>query len=88
MITKDYMITAPQGLHARPATTLIKLVKNYKSTISLIRGEKTVLLNSMLNILSMNIKGGETISICIAGEDEFEALANIDQFFTQELKDL
>jgi phosphocarrier protein HPr len=88
MITKDYVITAPQGLHARPATTLIKLARNYKSTISLKRGEKTILLNSMLNILSLNIKGGETISIRIEGEDEFEALANIDQFFTQELKDL
>jgi phosphocarrier protein HPr len=88
MITKDYVITAPQGLHARPATTLIKLVKNYKSTISLKRGEKTIRLNSMLNILSLNIKGGETISICITGADEFEALTTIDQFFTQELKDL
>jgi phosphocarrier protein HPr len=88
MITKDYVITAPQGLHARPATTLIKLVKKYKSTISLKRGEKTVLLKSMLNIIALNIKDGETVSIRIEGEDEFEALANIDQFFTQELKDL
>jgi phosphocarrier protein HPr len=88
MITKDYIITAPQGLHARPATTLIKLARNYKSAISLKRGEKTILLNSMLNIISLNIKLGEIVSIRIEGEDEFEALANIDQFFTQELKDL
>lgn len=88
MIIKDYIITAPQGLHARPATNLIKLAKKYKSTISLKRGEKTTRLNSMINILSQNIKGGEAISILIEGEDELEALANIEQFFTQELKDL
>jgi phosphotransferase system HPr (HPr) family protein len=41
MITKDYVITAPLGLHARPATTLIRLAKNYKSAISLKKGEKT-----------------------------------------------
>ena len=88
MISKDYVITAPQGLHARPATTLIKLVKHYKSAISLKKGEKTIKLNSMLNILSLNVKGGETVSVFIEGEDELVASANIDQFFTQELKNL
>jgi len=88
MITKDYVITAPLGLHARPATTLIKLVKNYKSIISLKKGEKTIRLNSMLNILSLNVKGGETISVSIDGEDELVASTNIDQFFAIELKNL
>jgi phosphocarrier protein HPr len=60
MITKDYVITAPLGLHARPATTLIRLAKNYKSAISLKKGEKTIRLNSMLNILSLNVKDGNT----------------------------
>jgi phosphocarrier protein len=88
MITKDYVVTAPLGLHARPATTLIRLAKNYKSAISLKKGEKTIRLNSMLNILSLNVKGGETVSVSIEGEDELAASANIDQFFTKELKNL
>ena len=88
MITKNYVITAPLGLHARPATTLIRLVKKYKSTISLNKGEKTIRLNSMLNVLSLNVKCGEIVSILIEGEDELAASTNIDQFFTQELKDL
>ncbi len=88
MITKDYVITAPHGLHARPATSLIKLAKSYKSAISLKKGEKTIKLNSMLNILSLNVKGGETVSVSVEGEDEFVAWTNIDQFFTTELKNL
>lgn len=88
MITRDYLIMAPQGLHARPATTLIRLVKNYKSAISLKKDDKTIRLNSMLNILSLNIKGGETISILIDGEDELAASTGMDQFFTEQLKDL
>lgn len=88
MISKDYIITAPLGLHARPATSLIRLAKNYKSAISLKKGEKTIRLNSMLNILSLNVKGGETVSIFIEGEDEQAASANIDQFFITELKNL
>ncbi len=87
MITKDYTITAPQGLHARPATTLIKITKTFRSVVSLKKGEKTVRLNSMLNILSMMIKNGETISVLTEGEDEAEAAQAIDLFFTEQFKE-
>ena len=79
---------APQGIHARPATTLIRLTKNFKSAVSLKRGDKVVRLNSMLNILSMTIKGGEIISVIVEGEDEANAAQAIDLFFTEQLKDL
>lgn len=88
MITNDYTILAPQGMHARPATILIKLVKNYKSVVSLKRGDKTVRLNSMLNILALTIKGGEIITVVVEGEDEAEAAQAIGLFFTEQLKDL
>ncbi|HMH22191.1 MAG TPA: HPr family phosphocarrier protein [Puia sp.] len=86
MIEKNYLITATEGLHARPATNLIRLVKKYKSATSLRRGDKTVRLNSMLNILSMALKGGDGITILVEGEDEAAAAAAIDLFFTEELK--
>jgi phosphocarrier protein HPr len=88
MISKDYIITLPQGIHARPATSLIRLTKNFSSTINLKKNDKMVRLNSMLNILSMAIKGGETISIIIEGDDEIIAAVAIDLFFTQQLKEL
>jgi phosphocarrier protein HPr len=88
MITKDYIITSAEGIHARPATALVKLTRNFKSTISIKKGERVVKLNSLLNILSLGAKGGETISIITEGEDENDAMAAIDQFFTEHLKDL
>jgi phosphocarrier protein len=88
MIVKDYVILAPQGIHARPATTLIRLTKNFKSVVSLKRGNKVVRLNSMLNILSMTIKGGETITVITEGEDEIKAAEALDLFFTEQLKEL
>ncbi|MDB5135488.1 MAG: HPr family phosphocarrier protein [Mucilaginibacter sp.] len=88
MISTDYVIMAPQGIHARPATTLIRLTKNFKSAVSLKRGDKVVRLNSMLNILSMTIKGGETISVIVEGEDEVNAAEAIGLFFLEQLKEL
>ena len=88
MISKDYIITSAEGIHARPATALVKLAKNYKSVISIKKGERVVKLNSLLNILSLAAKGGETISILTEGEDETDAMAAIDLFFNEHLKDL
>lgn len=75
-------------MHARPATNLVKLTKNYSSLISIKKGERTVKLSSLMNILSLGIKGGETISIIIDGEDEASAVIAIDTFFEEELKHL
>jgi phosphocarrier protein len=88
MIAKDYLITAVEGLHARPATNLIRLVKRYRSATTLKKGDKSVKLNSMLNILSLALKGGDTITIFVEGEDEAEASAAIEAFFKEELKHL
>jgi phosphocarrier protein len=86
MITKDYLITSAEGLHARPATNLVRLAKKFKSVTSLKKGDKTIKLTSMLNILSLGLKGGDTITVIIEGEDEAAAAAEIDTFFTEELK--
>ncbi len=88
MIVKNYVILAPEGIHARPATALIRLTKNFKSVFSLKKDDKTVRLNSMLNILSMGAKGGDTISVIIAGEDEDDAAKAVDKFFKENLKNL
>jgi len=88
MITKDYVILAAEGMHARPATALVKLTKKFKSSFSLKKDEKIIKLNSMLNILSMGAKGGETISVIIEGEDELLASEALDEFFNEQLKNL
>jgi len=88
MITNNYIILAPQGMHARPATALIKLAKGFKSAISIKKGDKTIKLNSMLHLLSLNIKGGETVTVTTEGEDQTEAAEAIRQFFNEQLKDL
>lgn len=88
MISKDFLITAPEGIHARPATALVRLTKNFNSVISLKKGDQTIRLNSLLNILSLGAKGGETITILIEGADEAVAAEAIEHFFSQQLKDL
>ena len=88
MITKNYTILSPEGIHARPATALIRLTKKFKSAVSLQKGDTVIRLNSMLNILALGAKNGEIIAVIVEGEDEADAAAAIDGFFTEELKNL
>ena len=38
----EYTITDPVGIHARPAGILVKEIKKYASTVTVIKGEKEV----------------------------------------------
>jgi phosphocarrier protein HPr len=87
MITKEYLILAPEGMHARPATAMVKLAKQFQAVIQLKKGRKTAKLNSLLNILSLGIKGGEPILLEFEGADEAAAAAAFDGFFANNLKD-
>ncbi len=87
MITKEYRILAPEGMHARPATAMVKLAKQFQVVILLKKGGKTAKLNSLLNILSLGIKGGETVVLEFDGVEETTAAGAFDTFFANHLKD-
>lgn len=88
MITKTYTILSPEGIHARPATALVKLARQYESDISMRKNGKQVKLDSLLNILALGLKGGDSIDIVTEGADEIQAAEAIDQFFNEQLKHL
>ena len=88
MISRDFVILAPQGMHARPAAILLKLAKQFRSEIDLKKDGKQVPLKSMLNILACSIKCGDTVSVIIHGEDEADAALAMENFFTRDLQNL
>jgi phosphotransferase system HPr (HPr) family protein len=87
MIEKQYIVTASEGMHARPATALVRLANKFTSVISICKGDKVVRLNSLLNLLAMGIKGGDILRIRIEGGDEANAAEALDLFFAK-VKDL
>jgi phosphotransferase system HPr (HPr) family protein len=86
MISKDYIILDPHGMHARPATVLLKLGRQFKSSISLKKDDRQIQMKSMLNILALSAKCGDTVSVIVDGEDESAASSALDTFFNEEMK--
>lgn len=63
-------VNSPSGLHARPAAILVKEMSQVKSTVKLLKNDKSFDMKSMLAVLSAGISSGEEVTIQIDGEDE------------------
>ncbi|MCR9264092.1 MAG: HPr family phosphocarrier protein [Flavobacteriaceae bacterium] len=85
MISKEYIITDPDGIHARPAANLIKIGRKFQSTIQIKKDKDPIELNSMIGLMTLGAKGGDSIMLTIEGEDELEAAQAIEDFFQNEL---
>ena len=77
----EYTITAPAGIHVRPAGLLVKEIKNYASTVTVIKGGKSVNALMLLALMGMGIKQGDTVKVTVEGADEDTAAAAVEAFF-------
>lgn len=81
MIAKKLTIGAQDGLHARPAGDLVKLVKSFPGTqVTMSTEARTVNASSILSILSLALKKGTEVEIKADGPDEDKALAEVIRF--------
>ena len=77
MVEKETVVKSKIGLHARPATMLVKLAMSFKSKIMIHYAEKKVDAKSMFGLLGAGVKGGTNIVVTAEGEDEVAALAAV-----------
>ncbi len=81
----EYTITDPVGIHARPAGILVREVKKYASTVTVIKGEKSVNALKLMALMGMGIRQGDTVEVTVEGADEDTAAAAIKEFFKANL---
>jgi len=79
-------VTVPfkEGLHARPATELVKVCQVIKSNISLIKDTNHVNPKSILGIMSLGASYGTPLTFEVSGVDESEGAAILSKFFEGE----
>jgi len=81
VVKKAVKIQNPTGMHARPASMLVKEVKKYSAKIRLNKNGKDFDPSSILSILSMGAKFGEEIVISADGPDEAAATDGVAALF-------
>ncbi len=80
MVSEIITIKAKTGLHARPASQLVALMKGTSSTFVIRSGSKSARGNSIIGILALGLKYGSEAVIEATGEDENEALQSVIRF--------
>ncbi len=83
MVTKTIILKNEQGLHARPATEIVKATSQYTSTAKLEVYGSEYNAKSVLNIMAAGIKNGTKIKIICDGVDETQALSEIIKVFEE-----
>ena len=85
-----YVITDKEGIHARPAGELIKVVKGFNSTIKIAKDGKEADCKRMFAVMGLGVKNGQEVVFTFDGEDEdaaCEAVSKLMQaFYTWFLK--
>ena len=77
MIKKTVELKNRTGLHARPASNLVKLATQFKCNVFIAKDGKKVTAKSILGLLTLSLNKGSVIDVIVDGEGQEEALEKI-----------
>jgi phosphotransferase system HPr (HPr) family protein len=87
-IQGQVQVLDPIGLHARPASQIVKLVKESGLEVTIGRaGEEFAKANSALRLMALKISSGETLTVAVPTDNQQLAdsiIAQIQQFLKGE----
>lgn len=79
------VVASESGLHARPAATLASVARRFTADSRLVKGGREANLRSIVSIMSLEVEGGDTVSIVARGEDARLAVAALERTLATEL---
>ena len=79
----EFLVTDPQGIHARPAGLLVKEAKKFESNISVFKGARKGDLKKIFTVMALGVKQGETIKVQVEGADEEQAASTVEAFLKE-----
>ncbi|MCQ4924442.1 HPr family phosphocarrier protein [Tissierella carlieri] len=87
MVQREIVLLNDTGLHARPASMIVKEAAKYISEIKIIKNEKEYNAKSIMSILSMGAIKGDCLVIRAIGEDERKAVEELGDFIENKIMD-
>lgn len=80
MIEKAMKIQLPTGLEARPVAMLVQVASKHECTVYIESEGKKVNAKSIMGMMSLGLDSGETVKVIADGQDEAEAVADIEEY--------
>lgn len=83
MIEFSHTVKDPNGIHARPAGLLVKEASRFHSDMTLQKNGKYANMKGLFSLLSLSVKGGESVIVTVTGTDEKEAAEAIKNYLKE-----
>ena len=80
-----YVITDPEGIHARPAGLLVKEAKTYQSAVTLRANGKSGDAKKIFAVMALAAKQGCEVTVTVDGPDEDTAAPAMEAFLKANL---
>lgn len=85
-LSADLTIINSDGLHARPAATLVSTLAGFDAKLTVVNtrsGTGPVAANSLIGLLSLGAKSGDVLTVVASGAQAAEALAKVTELVTE-----
>ena len=86
MCEKEFIVKSDAGIHARPASMLVKSAMTYPCELFLVKDGVEANAKSIMGVLSLAITQGSKIIIRAEGDREEEACSKLLELFETDFK--
>ena len=83
MIEREITVTNKLGIHARPASLIVKAAQQFSSTITIIKDDVTADAKSIMNVMMLVAAKDTKILLKADGPDEQKAFDTIAEMFAR-----
>lgn len=80
-----YVLTDPDGIHARPAGEFINLIKGLGVSVQITLGDKKADAGKIFEVMKLGASRGDEIGLFVSGNDEEKACVEIEAFLKDNL---
>ena len=77
VVRREVDVTAPAGLHARPAADFAATAARFESDIRLLRGDREADAKSVLLLLTLDVRQGDRVVVTADGVDAEQAVETL-----------
>ena len=82
MITKKITINIPSDLEERPVALFVQVASRYESSVYVDVDDKHINAKSIMGMMSLGLTSGEEVVVVVEGNDEADAMENIEKYLT------
>ena len=82
MLKKTITIRLENGLEARPVAMLVQIASQYESVIYVEKGTARVNAKSIMGLMTLGLRAGESVTVHADGSDEEDAVDKIEAYLT------